>query len=405
MSFLLKIRSIRLDNNKILVSSFPEFFLVLSVFSKELFSSRFMGADIDWFAYLFASVYFVLNLGRVFLVKNAFTNLFLYILATSLLSIFIFDYSFGGFLKQFIAVFIIYSVNIIVLTRSSYQHVFELYIRFAFYSAIFGIIQYVLFHTVNINILMGPHGRLDSIAYEPSHYAAILIPALIYTFFNFKRFKREFMIMIIALILTFNLTSYLTFLIIIAFSYLNPLYIIFTVPVLYYVIFGYLADFNENFSMRISDTVSVFKGDINILNSTIEANGTTVSMYSNLNVALENVRKLNFIGSGMGGNEEAYYNLYANTMFRYNYFYGLNANAGHSLTIRIFSEFGVIGLLIYLYTIIRRVVFMNGQHKIIALACSSHFLVKTFKLGAYIDYGTPFFIAMLFVNYLDFRKK
>src|SRR5690606_38614753 len=219
-----------------------------------------------------------------------------------------------------------------IIRKYDWRNIFKLYVKFAYYSAIFGIIQWIL--SVNgVQVMIKIPGRLDSISYEPSHYASILIPALVYTFFYFKDYKNYFLVMLTALILTFNLTGYLVFTLILSIAYVSPIYFIISVPILYYLIFNVFIDFNENFNKRIVETLAVFKGDINVLNSTLDANGTTIAMYSNLMVAQENIRNNPLTGSGLGGNEETYYRLYKNSPFRLNYYYSLNAKSAHSLTI------------------------------------------------------------------------
>ncbi|MBN8787271.1 MAG: hypothetical protein J0I84_09280, partial [Terrimonas sp.] len=113
----------------------------------------------------------------------------------------------------------------------------------------------------------------------------------------------------------------------------------------------------------------------------------------------------NLIGSGLGGHEETYYRYYEHSTFKYNYFFGLNAPSAHSLTIRIFSEFGMVGLILYITTLARKVILLdNGIFRGISLACLSHFICKSFKLGGYIDYGTPFFFAMLLINFMRYKQ-
>jgi O-antigen ligase len=116
-------------------------------------------------------------------------------------------------------------------------------------------------------------------------------------------------------------------------------------------------------------------------------------------VAKFTLGKSPLLGSGLGGHEEMYYRRFANTAFQANYYYGLNAKAAHSLSIRILSELGLVGSALYLYTLVKSVLFARrGIHYAISLGCLSHFLCKFFKLGGYIDYGTPFFFTILLLN-------
>jgi hypothetical protein len=382
MGFVQNLRAVPLNYKYSYLSTFPEFFLVLAVFTKELGSSRIMGIDFDWIGYPFFIFYFVLRL-RDILLSNSFPwKLFLLLVGGTFISIFVLGIGWGGFLKQIFSIIIIYSVNFFIISKYDWRILFKLYVKLAYFSAIFGIIQWIL--SVNgIQVLIKIPGRLDSISFETSHYA-----------YNF----------VAALILTFNLTGYLVFLIIISIAFVSPVYFIVSIPILYFIVFNVFVDFNENFNKRIVDTIAVFKGEVEILNGSIAANGTTVSLYSNLMVAFENIKNNLLTGAGLGGHEETYYRLYSKSSFRFNWHYGLNANSAHSLTIRILSEFGLLGFALYVITLIRNIFLLDkGMFRAISLACLSHFLCKTFKLAGYIDYGTPFFFAMLIINGIQYR--
>ncbi|WP_152267590.1 hypothetical protein [Agriterribacter humi] len=386
------------------MASLVEVLLVLSVFTKEIGSRRIFGIDFDFIAYPFAIVFFLFHLKDIVLAETFPWKIYLYLIIISLFSILLLQLSYGGFLKQFLPILIIYSINFFIIGTYNWRMLFRLYLKFTWLSAIFGIIQVIVSYG-GIDLINRQAGRLDSIAYEPSHYAAILVPALVFAFFHFKQYKLYFFTMLAALLLTYNLTGYLAFLAVISIAYINPLYVMISVPLLYYLVFHVLVNFNENFNIRITETQQVFSGDVNVLTRQTVANGTTVSLYSNLMVAEENLKNGNIFGSGLGGHEEMYYRYFENSSFRYSWFYGLNAPSGHSLTIRIFSEFGLTGLIIYFVTLIRKVVLLdNGLYRSISLACLSHFVCKSFKLGGYIDYGTPFFFAMLLINYRHYHK-
>lgn len=401
--FAKALRAIPLDLRSIYISSIPELLLVIAVFTKEIGSRRLLGIDFDYIGYPFFIIYFLYRLRGMLFSKTVPWKLFIYLIGSAAFAIFFLNIGPGGFLKQIFPIIIIYSVCFYIIRHYDWRNIFKLYVKFTYFTAIFGIIQYIL-SIAGIQFMIKIPGRLDSISYEPSHYAAVLIPALVYTFFYLKEYKKYFFTMLLALVLTFNLTGYLVFAMILSMVYLNPIYIITSMPVLYFVVFYVFRDFNENFNARIVDTIAVFRGEVNILSGSVNANGTTVSLYSNLMVALENIRNNPLFGSGLGGHEQTYYRLFANSDFRLNWHYGLNANSAHSLTIRIISELGLIGFVLYIITLIKNVfLFDNGVFRAISLACLSHFLCKTFKLAGFIDYGTPFFFAMLIVNGMNYR--
>lgn len=383
--------------------SWAEILLVTAVFTKELGTRSAFGIDFDFIGYPFFILYFIIYLRRIIGYNAAPVSLFIYFTVSSVVSIIVLNLSLDGFFKQIIPIIVILSVSFTVLKYRSIIMVFELYVKFTFWTAMFGIVQ-VLLSYLGVFVLTASVGRLDSIAYEPSHYAALLLPALVYTFFNQRRYKMHFFVMLFALILTYNLTAYLVFLAIFTFVTVHPLYVLVTVPVGYYIFFNILPDFSRNFNIRFSDTLATLSGEKDILTSSIEVNATTLSFYSNYEVAKYTLTYNPLSGGGIGGHEEMYYRHFENTSFVSNYYYGLNAKGAHSLSIRVLSELGIVGSILYIYLLLKNLIlFKKGVHYTIAIACVSHFLCKFFKLGGYIDYGTPFFFTILILNARSFR--
>jgi hypothetical protein len=378
--------------------SWAEIFLVAAIFTKELGSWNVYGIDFDFLGYPFFILYFFLYFGRIVRLNASPFGLYLYFILSSLISITWLNLSMSNFFKQIIPIIVILSVTFTVLKNRSVINVFELYVKFTFWTAIFGLIQISL--AVNgIYVLTIEKWRVDSIAYEPSHYAAILLPAVVYCFLNLKRYKRYFIVMATTLILTFNLTAYFVFLTIFFIVSVHPLYLLVTVPLAYYMFFYMLPNFSKDFSDRFYETYDTFLGKKSILNARLDVNSTTLSFYSNFDVAQFTLGQSPLLGSGLGGHEEMYYRRFANTAFQANYYYGLNAKAAHSLSIRILSELGLVGAVLYVYTLVKSVLLARrGIYYAISLSCISHFLCKFFKLGGYIDYGTPFFFTILILN-------
>jgi O-antigen ligase len=93
-------------------------------------------------------------------------------------------------------------------------------------------------------------------------------------------------------------------------------------------------------------------------------------------------------------------------MFFLDYQHGLNARSAHSLSIRVLSENGILGFIFYWYLILRNFFLkLTYEERAISLGCLSHFLSKTLKLGGYFDYGTPFFLMMLVVIFINAKKR
>jgi hypothetical protein len=361
------------------------------------------GVDIDYLGYPFYILYFLIHITKIVRENAAPKALFLYLIASSVVSIVTLNIPPDGFVKQIIPIIIIFTVSFSVLTKSNIQQVFLLYVDITLLTAVFGIIQVILSFN-GIQILIKEPGRLDSIAYEPSHYAAILMPALVYTYVNIKDYFISFIVMLAALLLTFNLTCYIVFLGFFTFATFNPVYVLITVPLAYYLSFYVLPSFSSNFYHRFNDTYSTISGERDVFGVNTYINTTTLSFYSNLEAAKYSLSKNPFTGAGLGGHEEMYYRRFDNTAFKYNFNYGVNAKSAHSLSVRILSELGLIGSALYAYLMIKNLwTIRKGTYYAISLACISHFVCKTFKLGGYIDYGTPFFFTVLVLNARAFR--
>ncbi len=385
--------------------SWPEVLFVLSVFTKEIGTKQFLGVGFDFISYPFFIFYFIFNITRIVDRKTAPLGVLAYLILSSLISIAMLNMKLDGFLKDIIPIVVILASGFAILKNRSIKLVFLLYVKITYWSAIFGIIQVIFSYFFGIKILTSETGRLDSIAYEPSHYAAILMPALIYTYINLKMFKKYFIVMFLALILTFNLTAYLVFIALFTFASFNPFYILISVPAAYFLFFNILPNLTQNFNTRFNDTFATLNGTKDILGSKLEVNGTTMSFFSNFDVAKYSITLNPVTGCGIGGHEEMYYRNFEGTPFVSNYYYGLNAKSGHSLSIRILSELGLVGMALYIFTLIRNIVFSSkGIHFAISLGCLGHFLCKSFKLGSYIDYGTPFFFTIFILNAREYRR-
>jgi O-antigen ligase len=384
--------------------TWPEIFFILSVFTKEIGTRNVLGFDFDLISYTFFILYFIINITSVLNPKTAPVAMLLYMTISSIVSIAVLDLKFDGFFKGMIPIIIMMTSGFAILKGRGIHQVFLLYVKITYWTAIFGIIQVILSTFFGIMILELDRGRLDSIAYEPSHYASILMPALIYTFVHFRKFKKYFFVMLTALILTFNLTGYLVFIALFTIARFNPIYILVSVPVAYFVFFNVLPTLTTNFSTRFNDTFATLNGTKDIFTNTLEVNGTTLSFFSNFDVAKSVLNASPLTGCGIGGHEEMYYRHFQGSSFMSNYYYGLNAKSAHSLSIRILSELGFVGMGLYIFVLVRNFVIpRHGVNFAISLACLGHFLCKSFKLGGYIDYGTPFFFIILILNAREYR--
>lgn len=385
--------------------------LCFTIFSKELFTVVVASFSLDFYGYSFFTLYFFLFIASLrFNLK--FLAFMFCVTAISVVMNIRLGLQISPFLKQIIPLYLILFSTYDILTKRRFQlkRIFELYVKISFYTAIFGIFQMVVYYGTGIKLIMNNVGKLDSISYEPSHYAAVIMPAAIYSFFNYKSFKKETITLFIALALTLTMTSYVVLLGVLMLTYLN-FYNFLIVLLIGYLTYTFLPLVHEDFALRITNFEALLKGNIDKTASDYGDAGTIVSMASNFDVARQTLEKSPAFGSGIGGHESMYTRIFKGSPFEKTWFYGLNQRSAHSLSIRILSEMGYIGFLSFIFFLwrtsflkIRKGFSSSHFYRITSIACLSHFFCKTLKLGGYIDYGTPFFFIFLIVNLICYKQ-
>lgn len=383
---------------------YPVFFLILSVFSKELCSINISGVSVDLFGYTFFTTYFVFHFNKFKLPKK-YLLIFLLIFSSSIISILIFNYDFKSFFKVFISVVIIFSssYDIIFKRMDNLFSIFNFYLKTTYFVAIFGLIQWSL-SFIGVNIIINQPGLLDSIAYEPSHYAVIVIPAALYYLKNFKKNKITSIIINLSLILTFSFTAYFVILIALLIPYFN-LRNIFKLIFGIFLIISIVNFIPDRVKDRWDSLITLFDNKTDYRDQS--TNLTTLSFVSNFEVAIFSIKKNFLTGSGLGMHKFLYDEYYRNDYyFKSHPKYGINSMASHSLTLRIITELGLFGIIIYGLFIIKNYIKFTKSDRIyhfISLAILAHFLAKSIKLSGYIDYGTPFFVAFFLINKLHYK--
>ena len=376
--------------------------VVIAIFSRELAKGSVYGIDVDWFAYPAYIIFFSLLLltAQVSFNKKLLV-LFGYLILSAIYSKPALGLTWLPFIKQMLPIILIYSTVAWVIPRVGVDRIFKWYVKLAYFSAWIGIIQFLL-HAWNYSF-DAPIFQLmvDSIAEEPSHYAVIVLPALIYTFINRRSWYKEFIVLLAVIVLTFNLTAYTVFGLCLLIIYRRLGYLLVLLPLLTLLGF-YLYDVMPTFHMRI-DGMWLY-----VITQSLESlHGTPLSFLYNFQVAMETLKLSPLLGSGLGGHEEMYYRYFnLNEFSRLDYLFGLNAKSAHSLSIRIISELGLIGLIGYLWLLSRPLLIKrNSIFYAISIGCLSHFLCKTLKLGNYFDLGTPFFLLIIIFSYTAYRAE
>lgn len=242
--------------------------------------------------------------------------------------------------------------------------------------------------------------RARAFALEPGTLATLLLPAIIYTFFFNDPMQvlslRKRIILLLAGLFTFSPFVYIAYVIIVInylthrFQHLRfPILIVGIVSVIY-VLFAnnendnYAANGIGNIQMRLVDTYKVIE-TFSDPTTIVEKNTSTAVLQAQLYSAWNAPSR--WLGTGLGTNSQSFQNAFR-SIFKGNYiFLELNSDDAYSIGIRIFSELGIIGLLLYLWFIIRHF----NRHNYLNLCIFSVILSYMFRGGSYISFGIIFF--------------
>ena len=365
-------------------------------FTKELGAVQIGNFWVDAISHTF----FVLSFLVLFYHKKLYVSkseliVFGSILLISLVNSTIFQLPVINVFKQFLPIFILYFVSKMIIECKGPQYIMEKYVDYALIASIIGFAQLIL-KLFGIKLLtIDLQLNLDSLAFEPSHYVVMTLPALMYLY-ETKRFNLKFYIIFLALVLTFKTTflvSILTYAVLTNINFKKRSIIILLIVG---VIGTMSVVFNENVHHRFIHFFNfLLDWDISELK-----NLTIYSFMSNFHIAIENFIDTYGFGIGLGGHDTMYYRnleLFIETPFN-NQFWGMNSKSAHSLLIRIISELGVIGILLLSAIFIKSLQIKQANLRAIALASYASFIAKFFKTGSYFEYGTILFLVLILVS-------
>ena len=238
------------------------------------------------------------------------------------------------------------------------EEIVNLYTRF---SLIIAIVGYPLYY-FGINLNVNSDLRFSSLLTEPAHYAIVVIPACYY-FLKTKKYY-SFLFVFISLILSESSIAYVGCALMFTLPYLtiNRLkYAVAIVPFVALVLYA-VYDNNEKVKMRFDDTYESLKV-VNTGKFKERTNLSTYALLSNFYIA-----KSNFIDHPFGTGIGSHYYMYTNEYYKYmrtpSYIKTIkldkiNSKDAASLFIRLFSEFGVFGIIavgFILYFIISNII-------------------------------------------------
>lgn len=251
-------------------------------------------------------------------------------------------------------------IGLITITILSYRFYFlyvikknltlftKCYINMSVILVTYSIIAYLFNITIS--------GRLEGWSGEPGDISLLLLPAIVYYLYH-KELSIRSIITIIAFILansTASFTALFTIISIFLIIYYKKQFIKLAISIfLIFASISYFSNYlnnekhnNKNDAIiKFKETWEVIKSD-NINFDELESlNASSYAFLANLKVAL--LAPSRIVGTGLGTHAYNYEKVYPHKLTNYR-LYGLNANDAYSLSIRIFSELGIIGIIIFI---------------------------------------------------------
>lgn len=295
------------------------------------------------------------------------------------------------------------------------NHVYEVYVKFAYILALVGIIQYVaallfglklfyIFDSLRESALIEGGVRAKAWVGEPANFALYLVPALAYNCFRYGLFNIRTLFLMFAGWLAFTPIFQLSLVLIVCYYFyryrLKATKGI--ILILFFLVGSSLMqsrlDFdrsdyiNTNNEQKTSETFQYLTANFTELES---ANLSTYSLLKNLRIAFMADNRITGTGIGTHGysHDKFYHSSFVYSM--------LNQWDAYSLGTRIFSELGIVGIIVFLYFFVK---YFN-RNNIINISIVFYFIFAFLRGGHYTISGAQFFLMMyLFTSKFKMSK-
>ena len=284
------------------------------------------------------------------------------------------------------------------------------YIKVATFIAILGIFEFIVWTATGFDIFSGIYGdsiiqfsdalRIHSYIDEPGYMSQLLVPA-IYISLSKKNAEQskinislfQISVILIAFFLTMATIAYFMFIIIILYIFIvnsSILHRLLLCCLFIFFITLFLSYYKNNDNLKMIVTKIEHTGGYLFSDDPSNFDHLNLSSFaicSNLYVARNAPSRI--LGTGLGTHE---HNYASSDFYSKSWMFGYNSTDGYSLGIRLFSEFGIMGILCSLIFLC----YFFNRHSVINVAAFFYLLSNIIRGGHYFRYGIIFFI-MLFI--------
>ncbi|QQT27811.1 hypothetical protein [Sphingobacterium spiritivorum] len=311
--------------------------------------------------------------------------------------------SIGYFMVQFVALLIIpiYYFSFFKYFEFKINEIVRLYCRLVLFLVIIGFIRFPIDLTMN-------NYWFRSIMLEPAHYAAIVLPAFFITLKSIEYPRYYWKLILLSIILSGSSLAIicLGLCLILSFKRISIIKVMIGASLSFLI--GILVyNFYPSFKLRVDDTMNSF-----ITKDLTQANLSSYALLSNLFVALKSFESNPIFGNGIGSHltsRELYLGgVKGISVFEEMGMDNLNAQDAGSLFIRLLSETGLLGLILFGYFLYHFYVKNDKenilyQNSIISKGILIYFFAKLFREGHYFSPEMYFFVFLYVFN--NFQSK
>jgi hypothetical protein len=395
------------------------FFIYLSIFIQSYIFFK------EPFEFQFGYLIYILLLPGFFRrhrLSRPLVLIFLILLIVGLVNILFDNNTIQLFLKVFTGMSLSYFFYYYVLVQFEFniEQLFKWYLKGAYICSIIGFIQ-LFFYLINYRMgwrfwgFFNKHGesfggltgfRINSIFCEPAHLAGILSAAFFISLYNLTKkegvYINKFKSIVIVSVYILSFSSLgqagiLIAIVLLFFSYGIIKYLIVVVPIIL-IAFNFIYDNVPEFRQRYDSAIELVQGEKFILGKT---HGSSFILYNNYVVATENFKTNFLFGTGIGSHAFAFKIHSLSKDIKQKGFDSNSADA-NSMFLRLLSETGLFGIIIFIYIIITGYVKRDPKrltyHWLISNAILLMILLNLFRQGHYFLYGFPFFMFLYYFN-------
>lgn len=351
--------------------------------------------------------------------SEGWTLFFVCLFLHGMVMLFLSGYSYGKFLQQFtlLSTTYLFYYQIFKFCKYSVNKWFSIYFKIVYFISIVGLITFAIQYITGINVF--PYTldgtptqstlRLHAFLAEAGSFVVFTTPVIAYIILSpsyFSKNKRTSLIILTAFILTQSTSACIALLLILlikfykSYKHFRLLLLACTIGGIGWITTNYYLikpsegnDTSSGFGavqLKLFETMSVLENT-----TPYEFENLNLSSYATLtNYWIAFNAPYRLCGTGLGTHSQNYEHLYKSSFDMY----GLNKDDAYSLFARLYSEFGLIGILLYTLFLIK----YYNKNNVISLCLLIFFITYLIKGGHYTLYGTALFH---FLYYMIYKSK